>query len=141
MFMIFDLISIYKARKDPEKRLELASKFAADRTVDQIGLPILIFQIVSAIIAVVSLILILGILFLAVNTTKFFVILAALPAAVIYLVIIMWKGIERGRAIVEDTYATLSQKGADVYQSQRAAFAAKKSTAKTDLDGEGKAKS
>lgn len=117
--MILDLIGIYRARHDPEKRLTLVSKFASDRTIEQFWLPIFLFKLFGGLIALAALAVLIVILLLASKTTEFVALLGILPSAVIFIVIKLWQSVDRGKQIVEDSYVAASKKGAAAYRARR----------------------
>ena len=126
--MILDIIGIYRARHNPPKRMELIAKFAADRTVEQAGVPVLIIQVLLILIAVLMLALFVGLALLAHNTSYWLMILALFPAGILFVATKVWRALDYGMSLLEAGYSKASQKGVEAYRKRRKSSATVETT-------------
>ena len=110
--MLGNTISLFKARKDPALAKNIASEMVVDGAIDRAGWPILVakFWMMVAILGLIALIA----LFIWIGTATHMAL--AFPvlifAALIYVILRLWQGLNRGLETVSDLAKTELKKRA-----------------------------
>lgn len=108
--MIGQLISLYRARKDPALAKRIASEMVVDGVIERASWPIVVAKFWLGIAIAVMAVVICALLALAV-TTHWSVGIVTLPlGGVIYAIVKLWRGVNAGVEHVSDLAKTEIQK-------------------------------
>lgn len=100
--MIFDAIKLFKARKDSELAKQIASEMIVDGAIEKLGYPITIAKLLMAGAIILLGVFIIGFLWVGIKFHWTAAIPAPLFGGIIYGIIRLWGGLNKGVQIVTD---------------------------------------
>jgi len=98
--MLSNITALFKARRDPALAAKLAREIVVDGAIDRATWPLAIAKFWMG-LALFGLTLLAGLIIMgAMATSKWVALPAILPLGMIYLIIRLWQGLDRGKARV-----------------------------------------
>jgi len=113
--MIFDVIKLFKARKDSELARQIASEMIVDGAIEKLGYPITIAKLFMAGVIILSSAFIVGFLWVAIKFHWTAAIPAPLFGGIIYGIARLWRGLNKGvESVTERAKLELSDRASSM---------------------------
>ncbi|WP_409432106.1 hypothetical protein ACJ3XI_07745 [Litorimonas sp. RW-G-Af-16] len=116
--MILDLINIFKARRDPVLAAKLGGQFATEQALDKFSWPLIIVKFWLGLAGLICAALIIMFIYAAYKLGWAAALPAFIPAAVIYLIVKIWRGINTGLERVKAVAQSYTNRSVDTVSAK-----------------------